>query len=63
MTHCYKLSGLKHIYYLMVSVKCGHSLGGYSAWSQGAESKVSGLLRVSGASSPLVVGGIHSLWL
>ena len=51
MTHHYELSSLKHIYYHIVSVKCGHSRGGFSARSHGAESKVSGLLRVSGASS------------
>ena len=48
-THCYKLSAL--IYYLIVSVEVPSQLGGFSAWSHGAEGKVSGLLRVSGASS------------
>ena len=49
MTHCYKLSAL--IYYLIVSVEVPSQLGGFSAWSHGAEGKVSGLLRVSSASS------------
>ena len=49
MTYCYKLSAL--IYYLIVSVEVPSQLGGFSAWSHGAEGKVSGLLRVSGASS------------
>ena len=49
MTHCYKLSAL--IYYLIVSVEVPSQLGGFSAWSHGAEGKVSGLLRVSGSSS------------